>query len=167
MSIRDLIPSVRSFPMQIRQSGVESSLAAMQDEMNRMFNHFFGDVQMRLTDWDAKLPRTPAVDVSEKAKEFIIKAEIAGKSPEEVEVEVTDGYLTLRGEKKNETKDEKENFLRQEISYGSFYRTIALPEAADCRKADATFKSGVMTITVPKKEAALAEPQKLKIKSAA
>ncbi|MFA7276371.1 MAG: Hsp20/alpha crystallin family protein [Pseudobdellovibrionaceae bacterium] len=166
MSVRDLIQRSR-FPLSIRQGGADSSLAALQDEMNRVFDHFFSGAQARLTDWAGRAPAAPAVDVSENAKEFVIKAEMGGMAPEDIEIEVTDGYITLRGEKKSESKEEQENYLCREIAYGSFFRTIALPETAECRSAEASFKGGMMTVIVPKKEAAIAKPQKLKIKSAA
>lgn len=166
MSMRDLMQWSRS-PVSVRQGGVAASLATLQDEVNRLFDHVFSGAQVNLTDWNAKLPSAPAVDISENAKEFVIKAEIVGIPQEDIEVEVTDGNIILRGEKKNESTAEQENYLCREISYGSFYRTIALPEAANCRKAEASFKGGVMTIVVPKKESAVANPQKLKIKAAA
>ena len=96
-----------------------------------------------------------------------MKAELAGMQPEDVEVNVTDGFLTIKGEKKEEKEEKDENYLRRETSYGSFQRTIALPETANTEKAEATFRNGVLSIEVPKKAEAVQKPKKLQIKKAA
>ncbi|MGZ9096823.1 MAG: Hsp20/alpha crystallin family protein [Micavibrio sp.] len=167
MSIRELIPGNRPTNISIREGGFGSSLAALQEEMNRLFEHFYTGTQVRLTDWDKLTAAAPAVNISENGKAFKVRVELAGMSPDDVDLEITDGYLTLKGEKKEEKEEEDENFLRQEISYGSFYRTVALPEAADSKKAEASFKNGVLNITVPKKAEAVQNPKKLQIKKAA
>lgn len=167
MTIRELIHWNRPTNISIREGSFGSSLANLQEEMNRLFEHFYTGTQVRKTDWD-KLPATaPALNISENGKSFKVKVELAGMSPDDVELEITDGYLTLKGEKEEEKNEEDENYLRQEISCGSFYRTVALPEAADCKKAEASFKNGVLTITVPKKAEAIQNPKKLQIKKAA
>lgn len=88
---------------------------------------------------------TPALDVSETAEEF----------------KITDGYVTFRGEKKQESKEEKEGYFRQERSYGSFQRVIALPETAVMEKAEAQFKNGVLTVLIPKAAAAVSKERTL------
>lgn len=149
--------------------GFGSSLAALQEEMNRLFDHFYAGAQLRLTNWDQKLPTAPAVNVVEDGASFRVEAELAGMDPKNVEVEITDGCLTLRGERKEEKEEKKEggNYLRQEISYGSFVRTVVLPDTADENKASASFKNGILTVTVPKKAEAQQKPRKIDIKTAA
>jgi len=91
-----------------------------------------------------------AVDVFQTPKEIIIKAPIAGVEPEDIEVSVTDDAVTIKGERKEEKKVEKENYFCQECYWGAFSRTIVLPVPAATDKAKATFKNGVLTITIPK-----------------
>jgi HSP20 family protein len=89
--------------------------------------------------------------------------------PKNVEVEITDGFLTIKGqrEEKKEEKDKEGSYLRREMSFGSFLRTVALPETADFDKAEASFRNGILTITVKKKAAAIAKPKKVAVKQAA
>ena len=146
-----------------------SSMNALQQEMNRLFDHFYTGAQLRLTDWDQKLATTPAINLVEDGTSFKVEAELAGMDPKDVEVEVVGGVLTLKGERKEEKNEKKEDgsYLRQEISYGSFLRSIALPETADSDKAKASFKNGILTVTVPKKPEAQQKPRKIEIKAAA
>lgn len=150
-------------------SEIGSSLASLQEEMNRLFEHFYTGTQLYLTDWDKKLAASPAVNVVEDGSGFKVEAELAGMDPKNVEIEITGGYLTLKGERKEEKEEKKEggSYLRQEISYGSFLRTVALPETADGDKAKASFKNGILTITVPKKAEAQQKPRKIEIRTAA
>ncbi len=168
MTIRDLIRWNRStaIPVQYSQR-LQRSLEGVQDEMNRMFEHFYTGAEVHLTDWDKKLPTAPNINVTQDEKSIKIEAELAGIDPEQVNVEVADGYLTLKGEKKESQVDENKDYLRQEISYGSFYRMITLPDTVDGKKAEASFKNGILTITVPKKAEAMEKPTKLQIKKAA
>ena len=145
------------------------SLETMHNAWNGRYMHLhlpdrFGGA--RLPGW-AKDPDFPAVDVVENEKNFKVKAELAGMKPEDVEISVTDGFLTIKGEKQEETEEKDENYLRRETSYGSFQRVVALPETADCDGADASFKNGVLNIEVPKKPEAIQKPRKLRIKKAA
>ena len=106
---------------------------------------------------------TPAVDLSETDNEFVVKASLAGVKPEDVDISVNDGILTVKGKKKYDDKTEGENFYRREIRYGAFSRSIPLPAAVDQEKAEAAFADGVLTVTLPK--SAEAKPKQIKIKS--
>lgn len=168
--IRELMPWNNPSSIFVRKGeGFGSSLAALQEEMNRLFDHFYTGTQLRLTNWDQKLPAAPAINVVEDGSSFKVEAELAGMDPKNVEVEITGGYLTLKGERKEEKEEKKEsgNYLRQEISYGAFLRTVALPETADGSKAAASFKNGILTVTVPKKAEAQQKLRKIDIKTAA
>ncbi len=172
MTIRELIHWNRPFGISVRRrDDAWSSLASLQEEMNNLFERLYNGAGFRLADWSGSKASGPAVDIIEDNKSFTVKAELAGIDPKDVDVEVTDGFLTLRGqrsEEKEEKKEEKDySYLRQEISEGYFQRTLALPETADCDKADASFKNGVLTIAIPKKPEALQKPKKLQIKKAA
>jgi HSP20 family protein len=107
---------------------------------------------------------TPSVDVSETPKEVIVKAELPGMDPKDIDVSVRGDILTLSGERKQETEEKGENFHRVERSYGSFSRSVKLPAEVDSGKVDATYKDGVLRITMPKtKEAAT---KKIQVKAA-
>jgi len=151
----------------------------LRDEMDRLFDGFFGRGLARSQprslldmDWepfrlrgDGKpLIAIPQVDVHETDAAYTIEAELAGLSEKDVELVVKDDMLTLKGEKKIEKKEEKKDYLRTERSYGSFERSFALPDGVDRDRIAATFKNGVLTITLPKTEKARKEARKIEIK---
>jgi HSP20 family protein len=107
----------------------------------------------------------PQIEVLQNNGQFMVRADLPGLKTDDVKVEVTDDLLTISGERKLETEDKREGFYRSERSYGSFYRQIPLPEGAKTEKASATFRNGVLEITMP---AAKVEPstRKLEIKEA-
>jgi HSP20 family protein len=88
--------------------------------------------------------------VSETENEIRIRAELPGVSENDVEVTLTDDILTIRGEKKEERREEKENYFLSERTFGSFQRSLRLPFSADADKVKASFESGVLNVTVPK-----------------
>ncbi len=170
MTMRELIHFDRPFGTSSRRRDSNvNSLAALQDEMNNFLERFYAGVNARLTDWNGN--NIPAVNIKEEEKSFTLKAEMPGIDPDDIDVEATDGFVTIRGQRSDEKEEKEErkkySYLRREMSEGYFQRTIALPETADCDKADATFKNGVLTIAVPKKPEALQKSKKLQIKKAA
>lgn len=166
--ISDLIhwnsPSL--IPVDYRDS-FSRSLASLQEDMNRMFDHVYHSTMVYGTNWKGEAPSAPAVNVIEKTDAFQVESAIAGVDPKDVEVEITEGFLTIKG-KREEKKEEKDgDYLRREISFGSFVRTVALPETADFEKAEASFRNGILTVMVKKKTAAVAKPKKIAVKQAA
>ncbi len=95
---------------------------------------------------------TPRVDVSETDTEVTVAAELPGLDEKDITVEMEDGYLSIRGERKDEKEDKGRNWYRKERSYGTFHRAIALPAEVDGEKAKAKFAKGILTITMPKRE---------------
>lgn len=96
------------------------------------------------------------MDVSETGKKVIVKAEIPGMDPKDIDISVTGNRLTLRGERKHEHEEKGENLHRVERSYGVFSRTIELPADVDSNKVEATYKKGVLKVNLPKtKESAV------------
>jgi len=136
-----------------RRGDIFSDLTKMQQEMNRFFDDFFGERQTEMIqgNW------LPAVDVSETETEMVVRAELPGMTEGDIELSLQDNVLTLKGEKKQEQHEEKENYHRVERSYGSFTRSFTLP--ANVQQADikATFKDGVLQIALPKAEEAKAK----------
>lgn len=98
---------------------------------------------------------TPAVDVSETPEAITVTAELPGMKPEEVDLHVEHNYLVIRGHKKCETEERKENSLHRECSYGSFSRSIPLPAEVQADKVKAKYKNGVLTVHLPKSEKAM------------
>jgi HSP20 family protein len=96
----------------------------------------------------------PAVDVSEDEREITVKAELPGLESKDVDISLDRGVLTLKGEKKFEEEEKKDNYHRIERSYGSFYRSLTLPAEVKEDAVKAKFDKGVLTITLPKSEKA-------------
>lgn len=104
----------------------------------------------------------PAVDITEDASEYLIKAELPEVGRDDVKVTVENGMLTLRGERRLEKEETGRKFHRVERAYGSFLRSFHLPENADAAKVSAEFKDGVLLIRLPKQETAL--PRQIEVK---
>jgi len=126
-------------------------LGTIQNEMNRLFNTFFdtpthsnGSTYRR---W------VPAMDLVESDGEYVLKADLPGLSEGDVKIEVEDRVLTISGERKSETEDRKEGYYRIERSYGSFARSLTLPEGVDSEAVKANFENGVLEVRIPKPEA--------------
>jgi len=105
---------------------------------------------------------TPTIDIKDEANQYLIRADVPGVDPKNIEVSIDKGMLTIRGHRETETKEERENYVHVERSQGSFYRTISLPNAADSSKISAKSKHGVLEITIPKVKENLS--QKIQIK---
>jgi len=142
--------------------GEHGELTRFRREMDRLFDRFFEG-------WPFKLPAegrewAPSVDMSETAKYVVVKAEISGIDPKDIDVSVHGNVLTLRGERKKEHEQKGENLLRIERSYGAFSRSIRLPAEVDVGKVNATYKDGVLKINLPKTKGAAVK--KIEVKTA-
>jgi len=105
----------------------------------------------------------PPVDIYETEESIVLKAELPGVSPESVSVEASENTLMLKGERKLEKSFKEENYHRMERFYGSFHRSFTLPYAVDRNGIKASFKDGVLKITVPKAVAAIIGGIKVKV----
>lgn len=123
-------------------------LQELRKEMDRIFQEFFGRTYVPER---FEIEWAPAVDVSETEDAIIVKADLPGVKPEDIEINIVDNVLTIRGEKKREAEEKKENFYRVERFYGSFMRAIQLPTEVEVDKVKAQYKDGVLKITLPKK----------------
>ncbi len=134
-------------------------LVTTQDRLNRLFNEtlgrVWGDEGGRGVNW------VPAVDIYETEQEVVLKAELPGVDPKDVEATVHDGTLYLKGERKYEKEVKEENYHHVERSYGAFARALTLPASIDEEKVQAEFKDGVLTLTMPKREEAKAKKIKI------
>lgn len=125
-------------------------LTRFRREMDRLFERFFEGWPFKAG--AAEGPWAPCVDVSETVKEVLVRAEIPGMDPKDMDVSVHRNILTLRGERKKEHEEKGENAHRIERSCGAFCRSLELPAEIDAEKVKATYKDGVLTITLPKTE---------------
>ncbi len=136
-------------------------LITTQDRMNRLFNEtlgrVFGDEEARSGAW------LPAVDIYETEQSVIVKAELPGIDPKDVEVTVHEGTLYLKGERKYEKEVKEEHYHHVERAYGSFARSFELPASINEDKVEADFKDGVLTLTMPKREEAKAKKIKISV----
>ena len=123
----------------------------------RMFDDFF---TARMAPQAERMLR-PAMDVEEDADKIVVRTELAGIPKEDVSITLEDGVLTIAGEKKSDREMEDKNYHLVERSFGSFHRSITLPSGVDSEKAEASFENGILSIAIPKAEAA--KPRKLEI----
>jgi HSP20 family protein len=125
-----------------------SPLTRLHDELDRMFQEFtvpsFFHFRTETGRW------APTLDVYEKENDLIVEAELPGIPKEAVKISCNDHTLTLQGETKKEEEQKREGYYRAERRYGSFYRSVALPEGVDFEKARAEFRNGVLRITLPR-----------------
>ena len=156
MPITDLIPWKKKEPVQQEEErslqDEEYPLLTFQQEMNRLFDSFFGRSAVAPfgglgAGWDLFSPR---VDVVETDTEVRVSAELPGLDDKDIDVSLSRGALTISGEKKHEKEERGRNYYHSERSFGSFRRSIPLPSEVQADKADAVFKNGVLTITLPK-----------------
>lgn len=169
MTIRDLMHWDRPLSLPVLRRGrMGQPLTTLQDEMNRLFEDFMENSNFpSLRTWNSDDAAIPAVDIIENEKDYKIRAELPGINPDDIEVSVTDSFLTIKGKKEEEKEEQGENYLRRESSFGTFQRTLPLSEAADTQKAEATYRNGILTVEVPKKTEALQKPKKLTVRKAA
>lgn len=135
-------------------------LEPFQREMDRLWNHVFGEalpVRMLEEGW---LPR---LDVSETKDNLIIAAELPGLGAKDIDVNLAGDILTIKGEKKEERKEDGKHYHCTECHVGSFQRSFRLPVNVQSDKVDASFDKGILTITLPKTEEAKEKQIKIKI----
>lgn len=127
-----------------------SEVSDVQREMNRLFDNFFRtgwqDDHTSLSVW------TPAADVAERENEFHVAIELPGVEKNDISITLESNVLTIRGTKKTEKEEEGREYHRVERRYGSFHRSFSLPAPVQAEKINATFKDGMLNITLPKAE---------------
>jgi len=167
MAIRDLIPwKWGSKNVPVRR--VEDPFYALQRDINRLFDEFFRDFglpALRGENGDFGV-YMPEVDVAESDDEIRIEVELPGMDEKDIDVTVSAGAVTIRGEKTREKEDRHKDYVYRERSFGTFERTIPLPEGIDLDKVKATFKSGVLTLVLPRTEEARRSSRRIEIEAA-
>ena len=133
------------------QPGELSPMVALRSEVDRLFDSFFREPFGAL-DWPSWGAGrwSPAVDVAENDKEVTVRAELPGIDPKDLEVSVLGNQLVLSGEKKESSETKEKGFYHSETRYGSFHRTVPLPEGLDTEHVDAQYANGVLTLHLKK-----------------
>jgi HSP20 family protein len=160
------------------QSSMETwaPFSSLRREMDRLFDDFGRDFwrspfrsgfgiepfwQKQMT-WAA----TPAVDVVESEKAYEVTAELPGMDEKNIEVKLSNGNLTIKGEKQEAKEEKKKDYYLQERQFGSFERSFQVPDEVDSSKIEATFAKGVLKVTLPKKAEAQKPAKKIEVKAA-
>lgn len=150
MAMKSLIPwNKPNNQLTTRQREYEPFLRLRQD-IDQMFNGMLGDWTGGMNLFDRTQSFMPIVDVNETAKEIRVTAELPGMKEKDLEVSLLDGSLYIQGEKREEHEEEKGENYRCERQYGAFQRVVALPSEVDADKIKASFKKGVLKVTLPK-----------------
>lgn len=143
------MPVIKYNPFSNEADEFPTGLRLFQDSLSRLFSE------------PASRPWSPAVDILETENELILKADIPEVDPKNVGIQLENGTLTLKGERRFEEQKNGAGFHRIERSYGSFVRAFSLPDTVDGEKVKADYKNGVLTVTLPKKE--VAKPKTINI----
>jgi len=138
-----------SFPSALNE------LSTLQDEINKIFSRFFSSKDL------STISFMPKLDLSEKDDSFRVVVDVPGFNENDIEVHYENGILSIKGKKEEEKVDEKENFYHKERYSGTFIRHIAIPKPIKIEDVKATFKNGVLEITLPKQEEV--KPKAIKI----
>jgi HSP20 family protein len=140
---------------------------ALRREMDRMFEDFARGLPVGALAEGEGVAVSPRIDVSETDGEMVVTAELPGMKEDDIDVTLAGPMLTLRGEKKAERDRKAEDFHVMERSFGRFTRTVPLPFDADPERIEASFKEGVLTVTIPKPAEEKGKSHKIRIRHAA
>ena len=152
-------------PSQTTPSRPRDVFSTMRDEMDRMFER----LEHGWPRWPAPFRReaamtVPELDVRENTNAIVVEAELPGVDEKDVSVTLANGVLTIKGEKRNEKKEKSDNYYVAERSFGSFERSIRMPDSVDEAKVEAKFDKGVLKVTAAKKPEAVKAERKIEIK---
>jgi HSP20 family protein len=177
--------TVTKIPVKVQEKAVDvpsttqawAPFLSLRREMDRLFDDFgrgFLQFPTRRPIFDIEpfwqsdvtWEATPAIDIAESEKAFELTAELPGMDEKNVEVKVSNGNLIIKGEKQEEKEEKKKDYYMRERNFGSFERRFAVPEGVDADKIEASFKKGVLTLTLPKKIEAQKPAKKIEVKAA-
>jgi len=133
-------------------------ITSLRDEMNRLFSRTIGEGSSSGAAW------TPPVDIFDTSEAIVLRAELPGLSPDDIDIEIDDNVLTLKGERRFEETVEDGRYYRLERAYGHFQRSVTLPQGVKADQITADFDQGVLTVRVPKAEEV--KPRKIAVAAA-
>lgn len=134
---------------------------SLQNRINRIFDDTLRDLSPFDGEEIERGTWAPAVDIYESNDSYSVKVDLPGISKDDIQVDLHDSTLTIKGEKKFEDEVSRDNYLRMERAYGTFVRSFTLPKSVDADKIQAKYKEGVLELTIPKKEEA--KPRQIKV----
>lgn len=146
--------------MRWRRDPFFSQLASLQDNLNRGFEGLYtppAEGELPVRDF------LPPMDISEDSANYVVKTEIPGMKAEDIKIDLTGRTLTLKGEKKQESETDDENWHRVERSYGSWLRRVEMPQAVDPEKIVAQYDDGVLTVRIAKADEV--KPRQIEVKT--
>ncbi len=158
-------------------AGSSHPMAELRRQMDRLFDDFtqgfrfptFGGVGWPGHELDVFGPAQGIVDVkfdvSESGSDIEVTAEVPGMKEDDIDVQVSDSVLTIKGEKKGEEEKKEKTYYLSERSYGAFQRSFRLPDTVDQERIEATFDNGVLKVTLPKKKEAQGKAKKINVKA--
>ena len=148
--------------------GYSDPFSALRAEVDSLFDSFMGGLpafsDMFGTSGGRGFALTQHLDVRETDKEIVVEAELPGIDEKDISLDLKHGVLTIRGEKKHEHDEEKENYRMMERRYGSFQRSVRLPDTVDEDKVEASFNNGVLKVSLPKRPEAIGKQRTIPIK---
>lgn len=175
MSTQSLTPARKEAVPVVRG---DNPIRGLQNDVNRLFNDFFGDLSFPL--WDNFLGdrftsapsmkmamKMPALDLRESDKAYTLVAEVPGMQAKDIQVSTADGCITLAGEKSESHETRDKDYIRQERSHGSFRRVVPMPADADIDNVKAEMKNGLLTLTIARKAEDSTKSRKVDIRELA
>jgi HSP20 family protein len=148
-----------------------SFMRRFSEEMDRLFDDFGFGGDLFAPAFGRELTRfgeagqwSPQVEVFERGGQLVVRADLPGMTKDDINVEVADDAIVIRGERRSEREENEEGYYRSERSYGSFYRRIPLPEGVNAENANATFRNGMLEITMPAPQRAEQRRRQLEIR---
>ncbi|MFQ6039491.1 MAG: Hsp20/alpha crystallin family protein [Candidatus Poribacteria bacterium] len=136
-------------------------LDELREEMDRLFERTFGRTLPVHRETPVIRGWAPAVDMFERENEVVLRAEVPGMAKEDIDISVSGNTLTISGERKTEEEIKDEDYYHCERSYGRFQRALSLPQGVDAENIKASYKNGILEVTIPKQEEA--KPKKIEV----
>ncbi len=153
---------VRWSPARELMPALSEEMFDMRRQINRMFDNLFRGELPEPSELDGIW--NPSVDIAERENEYLVKVELPGVNKDDVRITLEENLLTIRGEKKQEKESKDANYHRMERSYGSFQRSFTLPTSVKADKIDASYRDGILTVTLPKADEAKRKQIEVKVK---
>lgn len=169
MQIKDLIPWGRDKETSRTSDSGQSSnpLVSLQRDINHVFEDFWRKVENGWNGGDTVVGMYgPNTDITDTDTSVDVSVELPGMTENDIEISMSGNAMTIRGEKKIEHEEERKGIYMSERHYGAFYRTVPLPAGVDPDKAEAQFKNGVLTVSLPKTKESLANIKRIPVKAA-
>lgn len=165
MAEKSMLPARRYRPSFLAGNGEFEPFRSLHREMDRLFDQFSQDFHWPLIGGESGLSM-PVVDVAETDDGLTVTAELPGMEEKDIDVDLTNNVLTVKGEKKAEKEEKKADYHIRERSYGAFSRSVPVPFDVDADKVKASFAKGVLTISLPRPPEAKRKTKKIAVKAA-